>query len=142
MSVKFDVIGGSPAQVRMVADAQVILDDLIPSGNFALSVLAYDYTELGGKTKAQLLNDLRTEMRVKVIFYDGYFWSRVVGYTRYLFDSKIFLNQDYIDTVPEACSTLMHEFCHVLGYAHKKVFATSVPYMMNQIVEKLVRPAR
>lgn len=63
-------------------------------------------------------------------------WSKVVGYT--FFDSlSIWVNRKFFGGPCSIASNLLHESSHQLGFGHASTWATSVPYVMNKIVEKL-----
>lgn len=72
---------------------------------------------------------------IQVVMYYGRF-SRVVGYT-YFSETRIWVNRKFWGAPKYVCSNLMHEYTHQLGFPHGGVWASSIPYTMNKIVEKL-----
>lgn len=79
--------------------------------------------------------DKMDELDIEVLLYRKTF-SKVVGYT-YTNAITIWVNRKYFGAPKGICSNLLHECMHQLGFLHGGLWATSVPYTMNKISEKL-----
>ena len=92
----------------------------------------YDCIEKGDQLN---LSDELGVLDLKLVMYNSWF-SRVVGYT-YLTSLTIWINAKFFAGPKSVGSNLAHEAMHQLGFTHNNYWASSVPYQMNEIIEKL-----
>lgn len=113
---------------------------------FKLAVLDAKFTETNGLSNLQVYEkimegdqlsplDKKGVLDIQVVLYRKA-WSRVVGYT-YENGLTIWVNRKYFGDARSIASNLLHESTHQLGFYHNSVWASSVPYTMNRIVEDL-----
>lgn len=80
--------------------------------------------------------DNKDELDIEVILYRKTF-SKVVGYT-FTNSTTIWVNRKYFGKPKSIFSNLLHEGGgHQMGFLHNGRWATAVPYVLNQIAEKL-----
>lgn len=87
--------------------------------------------------KADQLNPLDKvgELDISLVLYRKS-WSHVVGYT-FTNSLTIWVNRRYFGEPKGIASNLMHEASHQCGFTHQGRWATTVPYVLNKIVEEL-----
>lgn len=123
--------------------AEKILNQVLQTKMFQSKVLAFPFSETGGKTNKEIYDILLQPYTVKVrLFSTWKWWSRVVAWvtgknaTTIHYHSKFFYpNKPY-----EIAGTLLHELSHCKGFYHNvKPWFKSVPYAMNAIVEECAK---
>lgn len=119
---------------------------ILKSTQFLEAVLDAKLTETNGLTNNQVYScimradqlnplDKPDELDIQLTLYRKSF-SRVVGYT-FSNQLTIWVNRKYFGSAKSIASNLVHEASHQLGFTHNGVWATSVPYVLNRIIEKL-----
>lgn len=123
-----------------ISKAEAILNKVLVSKLFHSKVLAYKFTETGGKSNQEIYEILLEPYTVSVNLYKTWkWWSRVVawvsgkGATTIHYHTKFF----YPNKPHEVAGTLMHETSHCKGFYHNiKPWFKTVPYAMNAIIEE------
>lgn len=147
IQIRVDGISGLSASQKDTLDRGVYGDNYIfAHPRFKEEVLSRHFTETGGKNSEQIYEtiqkgdqlNLADELGIidlKIVMYNSWF-SKVVGYT-YLESLTIWINEKFFYGPKSVGSNLAHESMHQLGFTHNSTWSTSVPYQMNDIIEKL-----
>lgn len=147
LKIRVDGVSGFSSSQKKTLDRAVWgVNQIFAHPRFKEEILSRQFTETNGLKnegiyeciqKGDQLN-LADELGVvdlKVVMYNSWF-SKVVGYT-YLESLTIWVNEKFFAGPKSVGSNLAHESMHQLGFKHDNYWGSSVPYQMNEIIEKL-----
>lgn len=146
---QWEVIGAewfTPADMDILISAINGLNTIAKHPRFKKEILGRTYLEDLGEGGQGVWNRLVSGQQLtpedkpgvldfKAVMYASRF-SKVVGYT-YLESISIWINRKFFSTPQYVASNIAHETTHQLGYTHQYSFDGTVPYQMNEIIEKL-----
>lgn len=137
-SVELTMIKGTENELNQIRAGVLLLNAVYASQCFEREVLTREFTETNEMNNQEIYNLLRSgTIFVSVIMYTGS-WAennlwRTVGYVRANIPDTVFQNRHFVTNEAEIARNLIHEIAHLRGFNHYQVFATSVPYQMNDI---------
>lgn len=140
-------LNGLEKEFRAVKFLQAIKlsEQIVNSPEFKEWFLKQKFTQLGDlkfKDNEALLDQLLVTVKFTYSVYSRPWhkrWSSVIGYT---IGSEIVTYKDTYDrmSLPDLCSHVAHECCHVLGFSHdvrySKERENSIPYSVGDYVLK------
>lgn len=148
-SVNITSVNYNEDQKEKLDKAAKIISDIFNSEEFKKEILVREFTNSLGLTNLQIYEKLMEgkealapetvgSMDIVVTMYNAPL-SKVVGYT-YPDSQTIYTNSKFHNkyTPCRVASNLTHEWIHKLGFNHSSTKdSKSVPYSLNEIVEKL-----
>jgi hypothetical protein len=138
-SFRLQSVDGTTAEYDLTKKAVEVLNKGCKLAKFKALVLEAKFTETNGLTNDEIYNKLSEHVNlVKVSFFNGsfrqnYIWKTVgldVG------DGVVYVNRHFVTNEKALASLILHETCHKLGFSHFHYKPTSVPYVMNDIIEE------
>ena len=139
MKIKF-IRGATDEEIIFIRKGIDDANKVLASDWFKVQVLKASFTETNGLTNGQIYNKL-AERPIEVgieMFYGSWkqnYIYKTMGYD--IGDGVVYMNRFYVDTAPVVGSLSTHEGeGHGQGFHHYGVFATSVPYTWNDIIEE------
>lgn len=132
-----EVVNGSTHEKDTIANARSLLETVVGSDIFRQKFLAATLTETLNLTNSGVLQSLDSAVVSITVWMYYRWWTKVIGYT-YFKTNTIYVNRKFFGGPVSVASNLGHEICHILGFPHDKVWATSVPYTFNRIFEETV----
>lgn len=148
-TIRVDGVSGLSSSQKGTLDRAIYgLNTIFAHPRFKEEILSRTFSETNGHNsygvwetieKGDQLNlgDQLGIIDLKVVMYNSWF-SRVIGYT-YLESLTVWVNEKFFYGPKSVGSNLAHEAMHQLGFTHNGAWSTSVPYQMNEIIEKLWR---
>jgi hypothetical protein len=134
--ITLGTVDSNPEEKPMIVEAVEYVNDVIASDCFKKEVLNAKFTETNGLTNDQIFATFQGAIPpIAVTMFDGT-WKqnyvyKTIGYEDEGFPNTVFQNRYFVDNAKDSGSNILHEVAHVLGFHHYDVFATSVPYQMN-----------
>lgn len=130
-----------PHEAAMVDAAFADLNRVLSSDVFERCVLSAAFTETNGLSNQQIyaLAVDRSPLTVDFTMFNGTeehnnVWL-TMGYEDPRWPTVCFANRHFITNKELCASLILHETMHLLGFTHRGVKRTSVPYTMNRIYE-------
>ena len=131
-------VRGTKTEIQNTLVAVEWLNRVYRSPCFEREVISRIFTETDGMNSQEVFNQLRSDItKIHLSFYTGSFIENrlfgVIGYVRPNIPDTIFQNRFFIKTPSDVARNLIHEIAHLWGFSHYQIFASTVPYQMNQI---------
>jgi hypothetical protein len=133
-----------------INDGIDLVETVLSSYEFHDEVMAAKFTENKGLTNKQIYDMIlsgadkfneETDGDLD-LFLTGYYkyFTSVIGYT-FGYTAKTWINKKFLRIMRKwsLAGHIVHEYAHNLGFKHKKVKRTSVPYQIGKIVARLAK---
>lgn len=140
--VQIGVITATPDETKKIKQGVALLNKVLATETFKQKVLKTAFTETNGMSSAQIYKLMCAKVvKIDVNVFMGTYYqnhiSKTIGYEDQ--PGVVNINRYFVAEASEFADNIIHEALgHSLGFSHYGVYATSVPYQLNDIYEACV----